>query len=433
MQRLSTQVPSSQPARKSACRLARSLAPLLAAGTLAGITTSPAWALGSVLVGSGFEQPLFLTAPAGDSRLFVVEKTGRIQLLQNGSFTTYLDLSGKVDTAGEGGLLGLAFDPQFASNGRFYVDYIDKTTHSTVVSSFTAPTAASPTANAGSEQLILSVAQPAGLTNHKGGWIGFRSSDPGNLYIATGDGGSANNPSGSAQDLSSNLGKMLRVTPLAGGGYSVPANNPFAGAVAGNDEIWAYGLRNPYRNSVDRGTGDLWIADVGQGAREEIDFESAATAGGRNYGWRAREGSIDNPGVSDPAPAGAIDPFYDYPHGAMGGTIIGGYVYRGSGEAGLDGTYFFGDYNSGKIFSLRNVGGVVTEFTERTTELGTPFGGFTLGSFGEDGYGNLYLVGLDGNVYRFANSVPEPATLAMFAAGLLALVLSRRPSGGSKA
>lgn len=410
-------------------RFAHVLAPLLAAGSLAGVT-GPAWALGSVLVGSGFDQPLFLTAPGGDSRLFVVEKTGRIQLLQsNGSFSPYLDLSAKVDTAGEGGLLGLAFDPQFASNGRFYVDYVDKTTHSTVVSAFTAPTAASPTANAASEQVILSVAQPAGLTNHKGGWIGFRSSDPGNLYIATGDGGGANNPSGSAQDLTNNLGKLLRVTPLAGGGYSIPAGNPFAGATPGNDEIWAYGLRNPYRNSADRATGDLWIGDVGQDAREEIDFESAATAGGRNYGWRAREGSIDNPNVSDPAPAGAIDPFFDYPHGAMGGTIIGGYVYRGTGEAGLDGTYFFGDFNSGKIFSLRNNGGVVAEFSERTTELGTPFGGSTLSSFGEDGYGNLYLVGLDGNVYRFADvvaaPVPEPAVWMLFAGGLVALALSR--------
>ncbi len=388
--------------------------------------SGPTHALNSVLVGSGFEQPVFLTAPAGDARLFIVEKTGRIQLLSNGVASTYLDLRGIVDTAGEGGLLGLAFDPQFASNGRFYVDYIDKTTHNTVVASYTATSAAASTADAASGKLILGVTQPAGLSNHKAGWIGFRSTDPGQLYIATGDGGGGNDPNNRAQNLGDNLGKMLRVTPLAGGGYSIPAGNPFAGATPGNDEIWAYGLRNPYRNSFDRATGDFWIADVGQDSREELDFEAAGTAGGRNYGWRAREGSIDNPAVPDPAPPGAIDPFYDYPHGAMGGTIIGGYVYRGSGEAGLDGSYFFGDFNSGKIFSLRNAGGVVGSFTERTAELGALFGGFTLSAFGEDGLGNLYVMGLDGNVYRFANAVPEPAAWALMAAGLALLAWRRR-------
>jgi glucose/arabinose dehydrogenase len=386
----------------------------------------PAWSLSPVQVGSGFDQPLFVTGPAGDSRLFVVEKTGRIQLLQNGVSSTYLNLSGIVDTAGEGGLLGLAFDPQFASNARFYVYYIDKNSHDTVVASYTAPSASASTADPASGRTILTVDQPAGLTNHKGGWIGFRPGDGNNLYIATGDGGGGNDPNNVAQNLSSNLGKMLRVTPLADGGYTIPAGNPFAGATAGNDEIWSYGLRNPFRNSFDRMTGDFWIGDVGQNTREEINFESAATPGGRNYGWRAREGSIDNPGVGDPAPPNAVDPFFDYPHGSMGGTVIGGYVYRGTGEAGLDGTYFFGDFNSGKIFSLRNEGGTVAGFTDRTAELGTPFGGFTLGSMGEDGLGNLYLVGLDGQILRFATAVPEPGSWALFAAGLAGLALWRR-------
>lgn len=322
-----------------------------------------AHALSTVLVGSGFSEPVAMAAPAGDSRLFIVEKAGRIQVMANGASSTYLDISGIVDAEGERGLLGLAFDPNFAANGRFYVNYIDKTTKNTVVAAYTAPSAASNTADPASAKTIISIVQPAGLSNHKAGWIGFRPGDGNNLYIATGDGGSANDPNGNAQNLASNLGKMLRITPQANGGYTVPANNPFVGAV-GNDEIWAYGLRNPYRNSFDRASGDFWIADVGQGLREELDFEAAGTAGGRNYGWRAREGSIDNPNVSDPAPPNAIGPIYDYAHGAMGGTVIGGYVYRGTGEAGLDGTYFFGDFNSGKIFSLRETGGAVGSFMD---------------------------------------------------------------------
>jgi glucose/arabinose dehydrogenase len=373
---------------------------LSAVGLALCVAVPQAHALDTVLVGSGFDQPVALTAPAGDSRLFIVEKAGRIQVMANGASSTYLDISAQVDAEGERGLLGLAFDPNFAANGRFYVNYIDK----------------------------FSITQPAGLSNHKAGWIGFRPGDGGNLYIATGDGGGGNDPNNNAQNLSSNLGKMLRITPQAGGGYTVPADNPFVGA-AGNDEIWAYGLRNPYRNSFDRASGDFWIADVGQGLREELDFEAAGTAGGRNYGWRAREGSIDNPNVSDPAPANAIDPLFDYAHGAMGGTVIGGYVYRGEGEAGLDGTYFFGDFNSGKIFSLRETGGAVGSFMDRTAELGTPFGGFTLSAFGEDGAGNLYVMGLDGNVYRFAAAVPEPATWASLGLGLglLGWRLRRRP------
>ena len=390
----------------------------------AGLAFAGAWpcahALSTTLIGSGFSQPVALASPAGDSRLFIVERAGRIQLLDNGARSTYLDISAQVDTEGERGLLGLAFDPNFASNGRFYVNYIDKATKNTVVAAYTAPSAASNTADAASAKTIISIAQPAGLSNHKAGWIGFRPGDGNNLYIATGDGGGGNDPSNNAQNLASNLGKMLRITPQANGGYTVPANNPFVGA-AGNDEIWAYGLRNPYRNSFDRATGDFYIADVGQGLREELDFEAAGTAGGRNYGWRAREGSIDNPNVSDPAPANAVDPIYDYAHGDMGGTIIGGYVYRGTGEAGLDGTYFFGDFNSGKIFSLRQTGGAVGSFMDRTAELGTPFGGFTLSAFGEDSAGNLYVMGLGGDVYRFAAAVPEPATWASLGLGLALL------------
>ncbi|MBP6851258.1 MAG: PQQ-dependent sugar dehydrogenase [Rhodoferax sp.] len=391
--------------------------PLLAASLFAFLPLAPAHALDSVLVGSGFEQPVFLTAPVNDPRLFIVEKSGRIQVSLNGSVSTYLDLSARVDVEGERGLLGLAFDPGFASNGRFYVNYIDSTTRNTVVSVFTAPSAAASVADANSEKIILTVAQPPGRTNHKGGWIGFSSMDPGNLYIATGDGGSGNDPDSFAQNTTSNLGKMLRVTPLAGGGYTVPANNPFVDQ-AGNDEIWAFGLRNPYRNSFDRGTGDLWIGDVGQDTREEINFQAVGSAGGANYGWRAREGTVDNPGVPDAPPASAIEPVFDYAHNQYGESIIGGYVYRGNAEPGLDGSYFFGDFVSGRIFTLRESGGVAGELTERTADLGNPLGAFNLSSFGEDGAGNLYAVGLNGNIYRIASAVPEPSSWALLAAGL---------------
>lgn len=198
----------------------------------------------------------------------------------------------------------------------------------------------------------------------------------------------------------------------------VPVDNPFVN-VAGNDEIWAYGLRNPYRNSFDRLSGDFWIADVGQGAREEIDLELQGTPGGRNYGWRAREGIADNPAVPDAPPAGATDPFFDYAHTTFGQSIIGGYVYHGTGEPGLDGRYFFGDFVTGHIFTIRNDAGNPSDLVERTAELGTPFGPNQLSSFGEDGLGNIYAMGINGQVVLIAASVPEPATWAMLLAGAL--------------
>ncbi len=390
------------------------------------LTTPAAMAMSAQLVASGLDQPLFVAAPSGDPRLFIVEKTGRIKVWQAGTVSTYLDLSAQVDTDGERGLLGLAFDPQFASNGRFYVDYVDKATLNTVVAGYTAPSASSMTADPASARTVITIAQPAGRNNHKAGWLGFRPGEPEHLYIATGDGGSANDPENRAQDLGDNLGKMLRITPTAGGGYAVPADNPFAGATPGNDEIWSYGLRNPYRNSFDRHTGDLWIGDVGQDLREELDFEAAGTAGGRNYGWRAREGSMDNPNVADPAPPGAVDPLFDYGHGAMGATIIGGYVYRGGADASIEGHYLFGDFVSGRIFSGRRDGSSFVDLIDRTAELGTPFGSYTLSSFGEDGFGAIYATGLDGTVYRIAGAVPEPRSALLLLAGLAALLPLRR-------
>ena len=206
---------------------------LVLGGLLLGLS-APALALNATPLSNSFSQPLFLNAPSGDSRLFVVEKGGSIKVMQGNTVSIYLDISARVDTDGERGLLGLAFDPAFASNGRFYVDYVDITTHNTVVAAFTAPSAASNTANPNSGQPIITVQQFADRTNHKGGWSGFRGTDPGQLYIATGDGGSANDPNNVAQDVNNNLGKILRITLTAGGGYTVPASNPFVGR-AGNE------------------------------------------------------------------------------------------------------------------------------------------------------------------------------------------------------
>lgn len=373
---------------------------------------------------SGLAAPLYLTAPAGDDRLFIVERAGRIRVWQGGALLPdpFLDISPLVDTTGERGLLGLAFDPDYASNGRFYVNYIDSTSLDTVVARYTAPSASANQADAGSGQTLLTVAQPAGRSNHKAGWLGFRPGEPDYLYIATGDGGGGNDPENRAQNLNDNLGKILRIDVSPASGYAIPAGNPFVGQ-DGNDEIWAYGLRNPYRDSFDRQTGDFYLADVGQDTAEEIDLEPAPGAGGRNYGWRALEGAGDNPGVADPAPADAVAPLYAYAHGTLGQTVIGGYVYRGGAIPDLDGTYFFGDYVSGGLYSFRQVAGGVTEFTDRTLELGDPLGGFNLASFGEDGQGELYVLGLNGTVYQLA-AIPEPASAWLLGMGL-GLVLWR--------
>src|SRR5262245_8565464 len=414
---------------------------LIGASFAAALLAGPALALD--VAGSGFDSPLFLTAPAGDPRLFVVEKSGAVKVGSGGAWSTFLDISPAVNADGERGLLGLAFDPGYASNRYLYVYYNDQTTtRNSVVTRYQTSATDPDRVDLTTAQRILTIEQPAGLSNHKGGWIGFRPGEPDNLYIATGDGGSSNDPSNNGQTLGSQLGKILRVDVRndafpaeANVNYAIPAGNPFAGgATAADDAVWAYGLRNPFRNSFDRRTGDFWIADVGQNAREEVNFEAAPGAAGRNYGWRVFEGSILTPGVGDPAIAGTTLPIFEYPHsgaGALGDSIIGGYVYRGAVQA-LNGMYFFGDFVSGRIFSFRLVNGVVVDLTERTGAFGTPFGANQLTSFGEDGFGGLYVMGLNGNVYLIAAGVPEPSTYALLSLGLLAVVAAARRRGGGR-
>ena len=382
----------------------------------------------SELFATGFSAPVFVTSPPGDTnRLFVVEQGGRIKIVDRSTgdvnSTPFLNVSGQLRTGGERGLLGLAFHPDYADNGLFYLNMSVNSfaggDHATNIREYRVSAGNPDVADANSGSTILRFTQPFG--NHNGGWIDFGPND-GLLYIATGDGGSGNDPQNNAKDITNKLlGKMLRIDVNgddfpgdSNRDYAIPQSNPFVG-VAGDDEIWAYGLRNPWRNSFDRATGDLIIGDVGQNAREEIDFQRADSAGGENYGWRLREGTIATPGVGGNPPQGAVEPVYDYGHGGgtfEGHSVTGGYVYRGP-IASLRGQYFFGDYSNNKIWSIeidRNSGELVDgSRVDRTEQFG--FEGRDIphiSSFGEDDRGNLYIVShLDasfrpnsGSIYR---------------------------------
>ena len=389
----------------------RQFAKAAALAALALTAASPtvlAQALQATLFKNGFSQPVFLCSPPGDTaRQFVVEQGGRIRIIKNGTTLTtpFLHLGSaatgglaKISTGGERGLLGLAFHPNYAQNGYFYVNYTAAGSGATVVARYqVSPT--NPDLASTTELVLLTIAQP--FSNHNGGCIQFGLD--GKLYIATGDGGSANDPNNAAQNTNSLLGKMLRLDVDLPAPY-VPADNPYVGAGAPLDEIWHIGLRNPFRFSFDRQTGDMYIGDVGQNLIEEIDFAPAG-ASGRNYGWRCMEGTASTglSGCTPNSPA-LTPPLRDYTQSSGGHcSAIGGYVYRGSTVCGLQGTYFYADYCSTAIWSLRYVNGQVSNFTVRTTELepaGTPTIS-SISSFGEDANGELYILDYsDGEVYR---------------------------------
>jgi glucose/arabinose dehydrogenase len=362
---------------------------ILSSGVVFGATS-----LATQIVASGFDKPVFATAPAGDTtRLFVIEQhSGSIKILNLGDGSVlpapFLQI-GNVSTGSEQGLLGLAFHPSFSTNGFFFVNYTNAA-GDTVIDRFTA-TAGSNVADPNSRLQILTVAQPE--SNHNGGWLGFGTD--GFLYIALGDGGGGNDQHGTignAQDRNSLLGKILRIDVNSGSPYSIPDGNPFKGDATKREEIWAFGLRNPYRSSIDRATNDLWIGDVGQNTREEVNFNSAGN-GGLNFGWRPREGLIQNPAYSGETPVtAATDPVYDYPR-SDGISVIGGYVYRGSAIPDLAGTYFFGDFGSARIWSFRFASGAMTEFQERTAELNADVTAIqNISSFAEDAVGELYVI-----------------------------------------
>jgi len=316
---------------------------------------------------------------AGDERLFVTEQRGRILIIQDGQVLEppFLDLRELVDDSGnEEGLLSMAFDPQ--DPGVFYVNYTSPAEDTRIARYRTDPTdpnRADPT----SAEIVLTVKQP--YSNHNGGQLQF--GQDGYLYIGMGDGGSGGDPQGHGQNLGTLLGALLRIDVRGGAGYSAPADNPFIDTPNALPEIWAYGLRNPWRFSFDRQTGDLYIADVGQNAYEEINFQPADSPGGENYGWNLYEGL--HPYRNGAASDGLTMPIHDYERGD-GCSVTGGYVYRGAALPELNGQYFYGDYCSGNIWSLAQQ---PDGSWAHTLFMRTPF---NIASFGEDVNGELYVL-----------------------------------------
>ena len=350
-------------------------------------------------VASGLNRPLFLThAGDGSGRIFIVEQTDHIRILEDESLlgTPFLDISSgfSLITRGERGLLGLAFHPDYTSNGRFFINYVRRVSgqDQTVIQEHQVsgnPNAADPNG-----QVILILDQPA--PTHNGGWLGFGPSD-GYLYISAGDSGTPNNPSGRGQDLSTLLGKILRIDIDGGLPYDLPVSNPFVGVQGARGEIWAYGFRNPWRASFDPLTGRLFSADVGQSTWEEVDI----IEGGKNYGWNIVEGPdcFEPPVGCDMT--GLEPPIHSYDH-SLGRSVTGGYVYRGQRIPALVGDYIFGDYVSGRIWTLTEGPGNWARGELLDSNL-------NISSFGVDEDGELYAVDHGaGRVFRFASTAPSP-------------------------
>ncbi len=342
--------------------------------------SAPAVAV-EALVAEGLEHPVYV-APAGDGsgRLFVVEQPGRIRIVKQGRLLAppFLDIADRVRHAGEQGLLGLAFHPAYAQNGRFFVNFVRRSDGVTVIAEFRV--SSNPDIAQKNERQLLIVAQP--YPNHKGGMVEF--GPDGFLYIALGDGGAGGDPGNRGQNRNELLGKLLRIDVDRGTPYAIPNDNPFA-AGGGRPEIFAYGLRNPWRFSFDRQTGELWAADVGQNEWEEIDVVKR----GGNYGWRLMEGAHCFLPRDGCARDGLIPPVAEYGHDKGRCSITGGYVYRGSRLPALRGAYIYGDYCSGEIFALAE--------GRQHVLLKT---GLQIASFGQDRDGELYVVDHGGSIHR---------------------------------
>jgi glucose/arabinose dehydrogenase len=369
-----------------------------------------------------FNQPTAIANDGFTNRLFVTEQTGRIQVFNNSqnvaSSTVYLDLTDRVVSGGEQGLLGLAFHPNFEQNGYVYVNYVASNPLRTVISRYTQP-AGSSVADKNSEQIVLTVNQP--FSNHNGGQLAF--GPDGYLYIGLGDGGSGGDPLGNAQNRSALLGKILRINvdlSTTGLNYAIPTDNPYVGNSLGyREEIYAYGFRNPWRFSFDSATGQLWVGDVGQDRIEEIDLVSV----GKNYGWNIMEGTLCYDPASGCNQSGLELPVWNYTQD-LGNAVIGGYVYRGSAIPSLVGSYVYGDYGSGRIWKLNYNGTSVENVLLADT-------GLNIASFGVDLQNELYFAAFDGKIYELNPEViPELSlpllTGALLAASIVAYVLIKK-------
>ena len=349
-------------------------------------------------VADGFRRPLYVTHAAdGTNRLFLVEQVGRIWILRDGLRDTqpFLDMSDLISRSALGerfteqGLLGLAFDPAFSDTGAFFVNYTDRN-GSTAVARYQVDPAEPDIADLASGQIIFQLSQP--YANHNGGHIEF--GPDGYLYIALGDGGAANDPLGAGQNRQLLLGSLLRIDVAGAPPYAIPHDNPFVDDAAALDEIWAYGLRNVWRFSFDRLTGDLYMADVGQNQWEEINFQPAASAGGENYGWNVWEGKHIFAGGNAP---NHVPPIFEFSH-SLGCSVTGGNVYRGGAVSELDAVYLFGDWCSGRIWGLwrdRDLNWRAAELMH--TEM-------PVSSFGEDEAGEVYVIDYSGILYRFESA-----------------------------
>lgn len=362
---------------------------------------------------TGLDQPVRLVAPAGDARLFVAERPGKIRVFnqQGGGLGTFLDIGAQTTNEGERGMTGLAFAPDYATSGRFYVTFTDLQ-GDLKLARYSVSAGNSNLADAGSQEILLTVDMPG--QDHIAGHIEFALD--GTLYMSLGDGEYGGDPGNRAQDPQQLLGKILRLDVGGATGYTVPADNPFVGE-APRDEIWSLGLRNPWCFAFDRLTGDLYIADVGENVHEEIDIQPAASGGRENYGWRLMAGPqcfIPNSGCR---PDTLSAPVHSYTH--AGGSswrcaVVGGYVYRGARIPSLRGEYFFADYCSREIWSLKwTAAGGLAGMVDRTGEM-TPSGGYiAISSFGQDGLGELYVLDhAAGKAFRIVNaasSVPVAA------------------------
>jgi glucose/arabinose dehydrogenase len=382
-------------------RYAGALAALLLAGAAGAKVKSQDYPAGSrpsqgltlTQVAGGLDNPLYLTAPVGDRRLFVVEQPGRIRIVKDGRLlpAPFLDITDRVGSGGERGLLSVAFHPQYRTNGRFYVNYTDRHGDTRIERYTARPDADS--ADPSSAALVLGVEQP--FANHNGGLVMF--GPDGMLYVGMGDGGSAGDPFGNGQKRSTLLGKLLRLDVDRGAPYAVPPGNAFdrrgeRGDRGDRGEIWALGLRNPWRFAFDRTAGLLYIADVGQNRWEEVDV-APATQAGLNYGWRTTEGAHCFL-IPVCLRSGLVAPVLEYDH-SQGCSITGGYVYRGSRIPAIAGHYFYSDYCNGWLRSFRYVNGAATD----RRSWNVPGVGAVL-SFGEDAAGELYILSGNGSVYR---------------------------------